>query len=64
MFLKIRATGIGESYDVIPNSGLVSAPGKRVPQTMLGHVPTERGPFQILHTLLHSHLLDEPVNRV
>lgn len=58
----MRGTGIGEYYDIIPNSGLISAPGKRVPLTMLAHVPTERGPFQTLYTPLHLCLLDEPVN--
>lgn len=63
LFLKMR-TGITEYYDSIPNSGLIFVPGKTEPPTMLAHVPTERGPFQILYTLLHLCLLYEPVNRV
>lgn len=50
-------------YDIIPNSGLISAPGKTVPLTMLAHVPTERGPYQILCTRLRLCLLFEPVNK-
>lgn len=62
--LNIRQTGIRECYGILPNSGLISVPGKIVPPTMLAHVPTERGPFQILYTLLHLHLAYEPVNRI
>jgi hypothetical protein len=62
--LKVRRTIIGGDYDIIPNSGLISVPGKIVPLTMLAHVPTETGPFQILYSLLHLRSLHEPVNRV
>lgn len=44
----------------VPDSGLISVPGKIVPLTKLVRAPTERGPFQRQCSLLHCHLLPEP----
>ena len=54
---------LGGYYDILPDSGLISVPGKIVPLTMLVHAPTERGPFQRQCSLLHFHPLSEPAHR-
>lgn len=62
-FRKKMRLSTGGYYEILPDSGLISVPGKTVPLTMLVRAPTERGPFQRRCSLLHFYLLHQPVHR-